>query len=277
MRSDKKLKILKNILQDMGSVLVAYSGGLDSSFLLKIAKDSLKDNVLAVTAVSETYTKQELEFSRSFCKKFGIKQKIIRTQELKNKDFILNTRQRCYFCKNELFARLTKVAKENKIRTVIDATNADDKYDFRPGNKAKAEYGVRSPLEEIGITKNEIRYLSRKLKLPSCDKPQMACLASRMQYGTIITRERLRRVEKAENILRNKLGISGNIRVRDYVNSARIEVDKPNIPLLISSDKFIAQFKRLGFNDINIDLKGYKTGSMNEMKTQIMERSEHKL
>lgn len=263
MCSDKKLKILNNILRDMDSALVAYSGGLDSSFLLKIAHDCLKDKVLAVTAVSETYTKQELEFARNFCKKFGIKQKIIRTQELKNKDFILNTRQRCYFCKNELFAELRKVAQKNKIRTIIDATNADDKYDFRPGSKAKQEYEVRSPLEEAGMTKNEIRYLSRKLELPSCDKPQMACLASRMQYGTVITKERLRRVEKAENILRNKLGISGNIRVRDYVNSARIEVDKPNIPLLVNSDKFIAQFNRLGFSDISIDLEGYRTGSMN--------------
>jgi uncharacterized protein len=260
---NKKLNRLKNILQDMGSVLVAYSGGLDSSFLLKVARDSLKDKVLAVTAVSETYTKEELRFARNLCKKFNIRQKIIRTQELKDRNFIANTRERCYFCKKELFSRLKDIAKKNKINNIIDGTNSDDKNDFRPGTKAKDEFGVRSPLVEAGITKKEIRDLSKKMRLPSHDRPQMACLASRIQYGTIITKERLSRIEKAENILRKRFGIKGNIRVRDYVNLARIEVDKPYIPLLLNTDGFVSKLKQLGFRHVSVDLEGYRTGSMN--------------
>lgn len=260
----KKLKILRDILQDMESVLVAYSGGLDSSFLLKIAKDCLRDKVLAVTALSETYTKEELQFAKNFCKKFNIRHRIIRTFELKDKDFILNPKERCYFCKKELFSKLRQVACKNRIRNVVDGTNADDRSDFRPGSRAKIEFGVRSPLEEAGITKKEIRYFSKELNLPGWDRLQMACLASRMQYDTIITKERLRRVERAENILRKKLGIRGNIRVRDYVNLARIEVDRPYIPLLVNTDGFASELRRLGFSYVSVDLEGYRTGSMNQ-------------
>lgn len=244
--------------------MVAYSGGVDSSFLLKIAKDCLKDKVLAVTAISETYTKEELKFAKSFCRKFGIRHKIIKTRELENKKFIANTRERCYFCKKELFGRLKGIAQKSAVENIIDATNSDDKNDFRPGEKAKSEFGVRSPLDEAGITKKDIRYLSRRLNLPSWDRPQMACLASRMQYGTEITGQRLRRVEKAEEILRKKFHIKGNIRVRDYMNSARIEVDKPYLPLLTNMNGFVLKLKRLGYNHISVDLEGYRTGSMNQ-------------
>jgi uncharacterized protein len=261
-----KLTRLKNILKNLGSVLVAYSGGLDSSFLLGIAKDSSK-GVLAVTAVSETYTKEELQFAKSFCKGLGIRHKIIKTEELKDKRFSANNKQRCYFCKKELFGRLRGIAKKNRIKNIIDGTNADDKNDFRPGQKAKDELGVRSPLEEAGLVKSEIRYLSKKINLSSWDRPQMACLASRMQYGTKITKERLRRVQKAEDILRKRFGIKGNIRVRDYVNSARIEVDKQYLPLLVNMDGFVSRLKQLGYNHVSVDLEGYRTGSMNEMKT----------
>jgi len=263
MQSVKKIKVLKRILQDMGSVLIAYSGGVDSSFLLKVAGDCLKDKLLAVTAVSETYTKEELEFARRFCRRFNIRHKIIKTRELNNKDFILNTRQRCYFCKKELFSKLKDIALRNEIKYIIDGTNSDDRNDFRPGEKAKRRYNVRSPLDEAGITKKDIRHLSRKLKLPSWDRPQMACLASRMQYGTVITKARLRRVEAAESILRDKLSPKDNIRVRDYADSARIEVDKHNIPLLVESDGFVSKLKRLGFKSVSVDLEGYRTGSMN--------------
>ena len=277
MSTYKKLRLLENIIKDLESVLVAYSGGLDSSFLLKVAKDCLGSNVLAVTAVSETYTKKELEFAKNFCKQFNIRHKIIRTHELNDKNFSSNPKDRCYFCKKELFNRLKGIAYKNRIKNVIDATNADDRNDFRPGAKAKEEFGIRSPLDETGITKKEIRYLSKRLNLPSWDRPQMACLASRIQYGSKITKERLKKIEKAEDFLKENLSINGNIRVRDYGKLARIEVDKSNITLLIKTDGFITKFKRLGFKFVTVDLEGYRTGSMNEMKTQFTERSERKL
>lgn len=258
-----KLRKLNNIIKQMHSVLVAYSGGLDSSFLVKTAKDCLDDKVIAVTAVSATYTKEELDFAKKFCKQFNIKHKIIRTDELNNNNFASNYRNRCYFCKRELFSKLKAIARKNRIRNILDATNSDDKFDFRPGKKAKREFRVRSPLDEAGLTKKEIRIQSKKLNLPSWDRPQMACLASRIQYGSRITNERLRRIEEAERFLRKKLGSGANIRVRDYGNLARIEVDKPNISLLIKDDGFIKRFKQFGFKYITVDLEGYRTGSMN--------------
>ena len=277
MSTQKKLRLLKSTIRSMESVLVAYSGGVDSSFLLKISKDCLKNKMLAVTAVSETYTKKELEFAKRFCRQFDIKHKIIKTHELSDVNFNSNPKDRCYFCKKELFSRLKKIAFKNRIKNIVDATNADDRFDFRPGAKAKRELCVRSPLDEINITKKEIRSLSKKFRLSSWGRPQMACLASRMQYGTTITRERLRRIEKAEDFIRENLGIGGNIRVRDYGDLARIEVDKADIPKLIKADGFMMRLKRLGFRYVTVDLEGYRTGSMNEKKTQFTERSERKL
>ena len=264
MPMNKKLRLLENIIKRMESVLVAYSGGLDSSFLLKVAKDCLGNRVLAVTAVSETYTKKELEFAKSFCKQLNIRHKIIKTHELSNKNFSSNPKDRCYFCKKELFDKIKEIAYKNRIKNVIDATNADDRSDFRPGAKAKEELGVLSPLDKAGITKKEIRSLSKRFGLPSWNKPQMACLASRIQYGSKISKQRLRRIERAENFLVENLGISGNIRVRDYGKLARIEVDKPNIPFLIKNNGFVERLKQFGFEHIVVDLKGYRTGSMNE-------------
>ncbi len=263
MSINKKLVTLKNILKSLESVAVAYSGGVDSSFLLKVAKDCLGERVLAVTAISETYTKKELEFAKNFCKQYKIKHKIIHTHELEDKNFSTNPKDRCYFCKKELFGNLRSVASKNNIKNIIDATNVDDRFDFRPGVKAKKEFKVRSPLEEVGLTKKDIRFLSKRMNLPSWDNPQMACLASRIQYGNKITKELLKMIEKAEDFLRTNLHISGNVRVRDYGNLARIEVDKPNIPLLISKNGFIEKFKQLGFKYITVDLEGYRTGSMN--------------
>lgn len=260
----KKFVQLKNLLKSMASVVVAYSGGVDSSFLLKVTKDCLEDNVLAVTAVSETYTKSELEFAKKFCRRLNIKHKIIRTYEINDRNFNTNPKNRCYFCKKELFCKLKDIAQKNRLRYIIDGTNASDNLDFRPGKKAKEELGVRSPLAEVDLTKKEIRVLSKRLNLSSWNKPQMACLASRVQYKSKITKERLRRIEKAENFLRKKLNIDGNIRVRDYGDLARIEVDKQNIPMLTKGNGFIKKFKDLGFKYITVDLEGYRTGSMND-------------
>jgi uncharacterized protein len=263
---DKKLKLLKSIIKKMRSVLVAYSGGLDSSFLLKVSKDCLGDNVLAVTAVSETYTKKELEFAKSFCKSFNIRHKLIKTNELRSKNFSSNSLDRCYFCKKELFSKLTIIASKNGIKNIIDATNADDRNDFRPGVRAKNELGIRSPLDSVGLTKREIRLLSQKFNLPSKGLPQMACLASRIKYGDKITKDRLKRVEKAENFIKDELGIGGNIRVRDFGKLARIEVDKCNIPFLIKNNGILKRIKNLGFENVSVDLEGYRTGSMNSLR-----------
>lgn len=263
MSIDTKLRHLKKILKSMKSVVLAYSGGVDSSFLLSVANDCLGDTVLAVTAASETYTKDELLFAKTFCKRFHIRHTIIKTYELNNRNFSANPTNRCYFCKKELFGKLNAIARKSKFNYVVDATNADDMFDFRPGREAKKELGVRSPLVEAKITKKEIRSLSRRFKLPSWNKPQMACLASRIKYGERISAARLDRIEKAECFLRKRMRIDGNIRVRDYGQLARIEVDKKNIPLFLKKDGFVKALKQLGFTYVTVDLEGYRSGSMN--------------
>lgn len=250
-------------MNDMRSVLVAYSGGVDSTFLLKVAGDVLSDKVLAVTAVSPTYQRKELEFSRSMAKFLKIKHRIIKTSELNNKRFVSNPVNRCYFCKKELFRALRKIAKEKKIDFVIDASNASDKFDYRPGTKAKEEFRIRSPLAEAGLTKEEIRVLSRKLKLPSWDKPSLACLASRIPYGSKISKSVLKRIYEAEIVL-NSIGFK-QVRLRHYDGLCRIEVPKDDIHRLINKrSRIVKNLKKLGYNYITVDLEGYRTGSMNE-------------
>lgn len=258
-----KLEKLKHILNDMRSVVVAYSGGIDSTFLLKVAGDVLGGEVLAVTAVSPTYQKQELDFSRRMAKVLKVKHKIIRTFELNNKRFSSNPVNRCYFCKKELFGTLKKIAKAEKINFVIDASNASDKFDYRPGAKAKEEFKVRSPLAEANLTKEEIRVLSKKLKLSSWDKPSLACLASRIPYGSKISKNVLERIYKAETAL-NSMGFK-QVRLRHYDGLCRIEVPKNDIHRLIrNNSQVVDKLKKLGYNYITVDLEGYRTGSMNE-------------
>ena len=259
-----KLKNLKKILSDMGSVLVAYSGGVDSTFLLKVASEVLADKVLAVTAVSPTYPPGELVFSRRMSAKLGAKLKIINTDELKDKRFISNTANRCYFCKKELFGKLINIARKNKLKFVCDASNLSDDRDWRPGNKAKEEFGIRSPLKEAGFNKEEIRRISRRLGLDSWDKPNLACLASRIPYGMKITPEALIRIHKAEKFL-NALGFR-QIRLRHYNGLCRIEVFNKDMPKLLKKRNLIvARLKSLGYNYVTLDLEGYRTGSMNEV------------
>ena len=260
----RKLARLRKILKELDSAVLAFSGGLDSSFLLKVANDTLGNKLLAVTANSATYPKSELDFSRKLAKSLGARHRVINTCELSDKKFSLNPSNRCYFCKKELFLQLKKIARKEKLKFVIDAQNISDKGDFRPGTKAKNELGIRSPLEEAGFNKKDIRQLSKKMKLPSWDKPAAACLASRIPYGRKISVPVLKRIEKAEEFLR-KLGAK-QVRLRHYDNFCRIETLPHDFALLIKQRaKIVKQLKGLGYNYITLDLQGYRTGSLNEM------------
>ena len=260
----RKLIKLKKILQQMGSCLVAYSGGLDSTFLLKIARDVLGKKVLAVTANSATYPKNELIFARRMAKSLGVRHKVINTIEFKNHNFIKNPLNRCYYCKKELFSRLNKIARKEKINFVVDASNITDNADIRPGTKAKKEFKVRSPLAEAGFNKEDIRRESKKLKLSTWDKPSLACLASRIPYGSKIETRILKIIDQAEKYLKS-LGFK-QVRVRHYDQLCRIEVPKEDLALLANKRKaVIDRFKKLGYNYITLDLEGFRTGSMNEV------------
>lgn len=238
---------------------------LTAVFLLKIAVKTLpKESLLAITAVSPTYPKEELVNAKQIAKLIGARHEIIRTYEGKNKEFTANPVNRCYFCKKELFTRLKEIAKAGKFRAVLDASNACDKFDFRPGSIAKKELKVRSPLQEAGFTKSDIRTLSRKLKLPNWDKPSLACLASRIPYGDKISPATLKRVNEGEFFLRG-LGFK-QVRVRDYGRQCRIEVDNNRIRTLISKRNLVVdKLKKLGYNYVTVDLEGYRTGSLNEV------------
>lgn len=263
---DKLIK-LKQAISRMGSVLVAYSGGTDSTFLLKVCSDILKDKCLAVTADSPAFPKAELLLAKKTAGDLGVRHKVVQSKELGNKKFRENSPKRCYFCKKELFSRLKKIAKLENLRFVIDASNYDDEKDFRPGNQAKKELGVRSPLQEAGLSKKEIRNLSKKLGLRTWNKPSLACLASRIAYGVRITPAILQRIDQAESIIR-RLGFL-QVRVRHYNGLCRIETEKKDIPRLLNNRAHIVdKLKKLGYNYITVDLEGFRSGSLNEIITK---------
>ena len=260
----KKLTSLKEILHNTESLLVAFSGGVDSAFLLTIAKQTLEDKVMAVTAQSATYTREEIRHACNFAKDLKVRHKIIETEELANPKFFKNPANRCFFCKKELFSKLNNIARRHNLKWVADGSNIDDMDDFRPGRLAARRLNVRSPLKEAGLTKDDIRRLSKSLGLSTWDRPSLACLASRFPYNTRITQEALRRIDEAESYLR-KVGFA-QVRVRHYGELARIEVLKKDIPKLIKLDirKIVNKFKKLGYNYTTVDLEGYRSGSMNE-------------
>ncbi len=263
---DAKLETLKGLLAGMESVLVAYSGGVDSAFLLKVARDVLGDRAVAATALSGSYASRELEEGRRLAAALGARQLFVETREMDRPGYVGNSPDRCYHCKDELFAFLKPLAEREGLKVLVYGEIADDRSDHRPGARAALEHGVRAPLAEAGLGKLEIRRLSRELGLPTWDKPSMACLSSRIPYGSEVTSEKLRQVEAAEEVLRG-LGLR-QVRVRHHGELARIEVDPADFEELVRSpirELLHEQLKSLGYTYVTLDLKGYRTGSLNEV------------
>jgi pyridinium-3,5-biscarboxylic acid mononucleotide sulfurtransferase len=262
---ERKIIKLKNYLRSIDSAIIAFSGGVDSTFLLKIASDILKDKVIAITAKSPTFTQTELKDSKTIARQLNVKQVIIETEELQNKSFTANDKERCYYCKNELLGLISKYAKKNNFSYILDGSNYDDANDWRPGAKAVKKWKVVSPLKEAGLAKDEIRTASKEFGLSTWDKPAAACLTSRIPYGTKITEGLLKKISNAESVLK-KLGFR-QIRVRHHGNIARIELPAHDMHKILDSkikNTVIKALKELGYLYITLDIEGYTTGSMNK-------------
>lgn len=262
----KKLEDLKAYLKELGSLAVAFSSGVDSTFLLKVAHDVLKDKTMAITAKSCSFPARELNEANAFCDKEGIKHEVCESEELSIEGFSSNPKNRCYLCKKELFEKIGHIAKENNIEYIAEGSNMDDNGDYRPGLTAVAELGVKSPLRHAKLYKAEIRFLSKEMGLPTWEKQSFACLSSRFVYGESITEEKLSMVDKAEQLLLD-MGFS-QIRVRIHGKMARIEINPDEFEKMIKKEvreKIVSEFKSYGFTYVSMDLAGYRTGSMNEV------------
>jgi uncharacterized protein len=262
---DEKEQRLGHLLRALGSVLVAFSGGVDSAYLAYAASRELGEKALCVTSDSPSYPERHRQLALLVAREVGLRHEFIRTSEMDSPEYRANPTNRCYYCKHELFARLTRLARDRGLACVVDGNNADDRGDYRPGRQAAAEFGVRSPLDEVGLCKKEIRELSRRAGLPTWDEPASACLSSRIPYHSEVTDEKLRMIDQAEQVLS---GLGFRVcRVRHHGETARVEVAEAEMDRVVSPDVravIVSELKAIGFRYVSLDLQGYRTGSLNE-------------
>ncbi len=266
----QKRSDLVNILEQMRSVIVAYSGGVDSAFLAAVANEALGRKALSVTAVSPSLAPSELDEATDLANRIGLNFMTIETNEIDRPDYQANNPDRCFFCKDELYTHLVRFAEEESFDSIVNGTNVDDLGDYRPGIEAAKQYGVRSPLVEAELTKDDIRALSRDMDLPTWDKPAQACLSSRIPYGTTVTVEALTKIAKAEQFLRSK-GFK-QLRVRHHDTIARIEIEPSDFSAITSEpvrSEINQEFKNIGYSYITLDLDGFRSGSLNEILSKL--------
>lgn len=263
-----KLDVLRERIRGVEACAVAFSGGVDSTFVLKVAQEMLGGRVIGVTALSESLPTGELEAAQDLARRIGARHIVLRTFETQDENYLANAANRCYFCKTEMYMRISDFARHEQLDAVLDGLNQDDLQDRRPGRAAAVERGVISPLVDAGLTKADIRTLSREMDLPTWDKPALACLSSRIPYGTPISLQALSQVDRAETYLR-KLGV-GQVRVRHHGDIARIEVEPHDFPLVrLNESEINAHLNALGFSEVVLDPAGYRTGQPNSLTVQV--------